>query len=360
MTASAKTLSRRLAYGTLGALGANRLMCRRNAHALRVFTVHGVSTATEHDLWTPLRDQLETRLFGELLDALSDRHEFVSIDTAVEILSGRRSPARNAVLITFDDGYRNNFLEALPVLEMYDAPATFYVTTQAVSSRQPFWFDRLDYALQSAARQGTRVEFAKREFVFENPSRAAVADEYAHLRQHAKCTFSRDQEFVAALDELAGRVEQQTGEALIDILEQDHWASVLSADDLFEFAKHPLVTIGSHTVSHSRLSFANDQDIMYELQESRKNLETWTGKTVKHFAYPNGAYDDRAMQAVHKAGYASAVTSDPGANQVGCDLMCIKRLSIPSRYSRAEIQARASGLEAALVNRLRPVSSRNN
>jgi peptidoglycan/xylan/chitin deacetylase (PgdA/CDA1 family) len=345
-----------MAYQALGALGANRLMCKLNPEALNVFTIHGVSTATESDLWTPVRDQLESRLFDELLGALSRRHVFISIDTAVEIISGRRSPVRNAVVITFDDGYRNNFLEALPVLEKYDAPAAFYVTTKAVSSRQPFWFDRLDFALQSAARHGTRVEFADKEFVFENPCREAIAKEYAILREHAKCTISNDRDFAIALDELAGRIEQQTGEALSNILEKDHWASVVSAEDLANFARHPLVTIGSHTVSHSRLSFADDRNIEFELQESKNLLEKWTGKPVIHFAYPNGAYDDRAMRAVRKAGYVSAATSDPGANQVGINLMCMKRLSIPSMYSRAEIRARASGLESVVVNTLRRVS----
>lgn len=356
MTVTRRHPTRRLVFRALDAVGANSLMRNMQSDAIRIFALHGVSSPVSSDLWTPLRDQLDVRRFDGLLAELDRRYEFVSMDTVVDLLNGQRHPIRNAVALTFDDGYSNNFVEALPVLEKYGAPATFFVTTNIVTSRQPFWFDRLDYALQGAAIKGAQFEFAGKEFALDSTCRKTLAQAFSALREHAKNAFSDDRDFTRSLGELAGRFEQETGRALHKIIERDHWSRVVTAGELATYSAHPLVTIGSHTVSHLRLSFANDVQMAQELSESKQILEEWTGKTVEHFAYPNGAYDDRSAHAVHDAGYKSAVTSNVGINRPGYDAMKLNRLSIPSNICPIEIRARASGLEYAIVNRLRQIT----
>ena len=80
-----------------------------------------------------------------------DTIAFVSLGDAVEMLAGRKPLVPYSLVLTFDDGYRNNITHALPLLRRNQVPATIYLATGHVEERRPFSFDRLDYALQHAA-----------------------------------------------------------------------------------------------------------------------------------------------------------------------------------------------------------------
>ena len=349
MGATGRSEYRKVTCRTLDALGLNRLMRARNRYDIRVLTLHGVSTVTRGDLWEPLRPQLDVRLFDAILGKLSKSYDFVSMDRVLASITGKSEPMKNSICLTFDDGYSNNFREALPVLEKYEAPGTFYVTSGNPVTREPFWFDRLDYVLQEAARQGAELEIGGRRFDFESDKREDVSRKYVELRKFAKRQFPREQEFVDSLNDLAEKAEEMTGKALKSIFEEDHWSRIVTPDELSQYASHPLVTIGSHTVNHLRLSFASSESIASELEESKTKLEAWTGRPVLHFAYPNGDFDNRSIQAVRDAGYATAVTSDAGVNRVGQNPLSMPRLDFGYTLDSAEVATRVSGLESFLL-----------
>lgn len=342
----------------MGLVGINRVFQNQSSECVRVFTLHGVADYSKNHNWVPLRHQMDQARLRQILTALSRHYRFVDMDEAVAVIRGEQPAANNVAALTFDDGYRNNFTQALPVLESLNLPATFYIATAFVTSRQPFWFDRLDYALQVLAE--TQVfQVGGREFSFGPGSRERLRANYASLRRHCKRVFDDEEEFVAALSGLAAQLEDVAGQSLASVIEDDHWACVASTKELRAAAEHPLVTIGSHTVNHLRLSCATDAAIATELSHSKAQLEQWTGQEVCHFAYPNGDYDNRCIAAVKHAGYRSAVTSDHGMNQVGKEIAALDRIDISPDRRPAEMLARASGLEDSLGGFVRRVLRRD-
>jgi len=328
--------------------GLNWLFRTKNRDKLRFLTLHGVADYRAESTWVPLRSQLDVLRMRSILQALQKEYTFISIDDAVEMIDGRRPLVENAMVLTFDDGYLNNFTEALPVLEALEIPAVFYIATGVVETRKAFWFDRLDYIVQVAAAQNASIDVYGASFKFVANDREQVTEEYARMRRWCKKKIQTDEEFVAVLDAAAETLEQQCGRRIDDILEDDPWARIVTAEELQHYARNPLVTIGSHTVSHMRLSIASDADVRRELRESREKLEAWTGKPVVHFAYPNGDWDRRSRDAVEAAGYVSAVTSDSGLQATGRDRYTIRRLSIGSDDMPGIVRARASGLQRRL------------
>jgi peptidoglycan/xylan/chitin deacetylase (PgdA/CDA1 family) len=313
-----------------------------------VFTLHGIADYSAPSQWQPLRRQMDKADLREVLSALKRKFTIVTMDEVGKILTGSMPAPDCAVALTFDDGYRNNFTQALPVLEELEIPATFYVATGFVESRGTFWFDRLDYALQSVSGPALKYQVSDKEFIFASGSRAEIQKEYEKFRQYCKENLADEEEFLAVLRELIDRLERHSGQSLESIVESDPWAAIVTKQELREYSGHPLVTIGSHTVNHIRLGCASDDVVARELADSKAQLEDWTGRRVDHFAFPNGEYDDRTRRAVRDAGYLTAATSDPGMNAAGHDSTRISRLSIPVDASPAEILARASGLEMAL------------
>lgn len=148
------------------------------------------------------------------------------------------------VLLTFDDGYANHADVALPLLEEHRAPAVFFVTTQHV--RDPG--DWLPAIRRAAARYPGPVPPEVRRDLFDG----------------------------------------------------------MSVEQLRAAAANPLVTIGSHTVSHPFLTRLGDAELARELAESKRFLEDAGGRAVDLFAYPTGDYDRRTIAAVRAAGYRAA------------------------------------------------------
>lgn len=340
-------------YALTRLLGANYVMRHRNRKLIRIFVLHGVADYESEHCWVPLRDQFPLVKLVRLLEALVNEYNFVSLDHAVRIIKGIDPPMDNCAVLTFDDGYKNNFDVALPALRELSIPATFYVTTGFVESRKPFWFDRLDYVIQQAARYSPKFSIGDRRFEFADGDRVRLKEVYAELRDYCKTTYNCEDEFLRVLAKLAEDLEKLSSASLVDVLETDEWACIVSKAQLARVNKDELVTIGSHTVKHLRLKFADLEEVRYELRESSADLTRWTGDVVCHFAYPNGAYDEVTVKEVESAGYHSAVTSDSGMNAVGDSPFTLARLSLSPDLSLSEMLGRASGLEDVFTRLVR-------
>ncbi len=160
---------------------------------------------------------------------------------------GELRDGRPGVLLTFDDGFANNCAVALPVLIELGAPAVFFVTTRHVIEPGDW--------LPATRRQALR-----------------------HWRR-------------------AWEVPAEIARDLYD---------GMSREQLARCAEHPLITVGSHTVSHPFLTRCDDAALRRELVASKETLESVTGGKVDLFAYPTGDYDRRVAEAVRRAGYARA------------------------------------------------------
>ena len=117
----------------------------------------------------------------------------------------------------------------------------------------------------------------------------------------------------------------------------------LSAADIKALAAHPLVNIGAHGDSHSRLTELLDVDLAAELKGAKSWLENIAGKPVTSLSYPHGAVDARVRAAAAAAGFALACTSEFGANEAGRDSLALRRIDIWSTDDEAKFQAKLAG-----------------
>ncbi|MBV5327352.1 MAG: polysaccharide deacetylase family protein, partial [Chlorobium sp.] len=129
-----------------------RLLIASQRNLVTILMLHGVTDPSAPSAWKPLRPQLTTKQLSHALTILAQYYKFVSLPEAAEMLSGIRPLEPNSMALTFDDGYRNNLTFALPILRQFKAPATIFLSTGNVEEQKPFWFDRLDYAIQSMSK----------------------------------------------------------------------------------------------------------------------------------------------------------------------------------------------------------------
>jgi peptidoglycan/xylan/chitin deacetylase (PgdA/CDA1 family) len=214
---------------------------------------------------------------------------------------------RPSVVITFDDGYADNLVEALPVLEEAGVPATFFVSTENIGTKAELWWDSLERMVLGDSDYPAFFtlddsQYGKTWQTVSVEQRAAMYWELHQLFMGAKTLPRTD--WLRQIGEWAG----MHGAA-------DGANRLLTIDELRSLAKSPWVTIGAHTITHPRLSSLSEDEQRHEIEESRRQLERLTGREVGVFAYPFGKksdYDATSFRICREAGYLKAAAAFPG------------------------------------------------
>jgi peptidoglycan/xylan/chitin deacetylase (PgdA/CDA1 family) len=308
--------------------------------------VHGVMDAVGAPTWRPLRHRLARGRLDECLRILSARYQFVSLGEAVAMVSGRAPIKPHSLAVTFDDGYRNQITHAMPILRKWGVPGIFFLATGHIESRRPFWFDRLDFAIQQESGQGQVVRIGD-AMVSLGGDRETLRRSYKSLRDLAKAVDREDHLMLREFEEIATSLENASGRRLADILEGDDWASVLSWDEV-RGALAEDVEFGSHTVDHVRLDRVSSEIIADQLTRSREAIEAHTGRPCRYLCYPNGSVNGEVAVIAGRCGYEAAVTTAVGLNRPGEALMLLKRINFPEQGSTAETLAEVSGFSQFL------------
>lgn len=299
--------------------------------------LHGVMDEGIPHSWVPLRPQISRTQLRRGLKVLSRYYRFIGLDQATEMISGRALFEPHCMVITFDDGYRNCLKHALPILREFGAPATLFLATGKIDRREPFWFDRLDYAIQHVGLKGRSFHTGNEKICFTSGARENLCAGFKKLRDSAKQVVRGDAQMIAEMNLLADALEKESGCNLADIFENDDWAGLLSWSEIAEAANWNDVTFGSHTVDHTRLGCVEIREARRQLLQSKESIERHTGKPCSFFCFPSGSFSRISMEWVRQCGYRAAVTTQEGLNRIRQNPFALFRLSLPWEGSRGDL-----------------------
>ena len=270
--------------------------------------------------------------FDQQMEYLSRRHTVLSVPRVVELLAAGRLPKR-AVSLTFDDGYRDNLSTAKPILERWDLPATFFVSTGFMDGSREFWWDELSRVLLEPGSLprtfdvGPGIEADRWEL-----GDSAVYTEEECLRHEAWSVRQQHDPtprhaLLRALNERIYLLPQPEKRRVLDRLFE--WSGMssdgrrshrtLTPDELIEVERGGLIDIGGHSVTHPVLSALPLDAQREEITKNKSELEEILGHPVRSFAYPHGAYSRETAAAVRHAGFESAVTVENAPLRIGTD-----------------------------------------
>lgn len=250
----------------------------------------------------PFFPALPTDVFEMQMAFVARAYVVLPLEELVDRM-GRGMLPRNALAITFDDGYRDNLTHAAPILARHGLPATVFVVTGAIESGEALWFDRLALAFKHTRAGGWMAPWG------ETLPLESAGQRLAALGQ----TLSRFKRMANA--ERRSRVE----DVLVSLGASDERPLknvMLSWDDV-QALMGLGVTIGAHTVSHPILSQLQPEEARAEIEGSRAAIRSRSGRAPLAFAYPNGGpadYGDAVVSMVRDAGFTCAVTTRFGVN----------------------------------------------
>ncbi len=238
-------------------------------------------------------------VFEAHMEYLSRRYHFVGMnDLADAIESGdwSRLPRRSLV-VTFDDGHRNNY-RLLPIFRRYGVRPTIYLVSRVIGTDRHYWFQHDGVHSWSLMRltNARRLRALEEQFDF-TPTREYPGDRHALS--------------IAEIEEMKDAVDFQP-----------------------------------HTCFHPVLPSCEEDESRREIIESKNDLDKLLGRPCRSFSYPNGDYGEREIRIAREAGFACARTIDVGWNGPGCDPF---RLRITGVTDDASINILASQLSGVTM-----------
>ncbi|MCC6710502.1 MAG: polysaccharide deacetylase family protein [Gammaproteobacteria bacterium] len=292
-------LAIRLALTTAGAL----------QRRLSIVLFHRVLSAPD----ALLPDEPDIVRFAEQISWLRDCFRILPLTDAAARLAAGTLPAR-ALCITFDDGYRDNADNALPVLQDLGVPATFFVTTRYLAGGM-MWNDRVVEAVRHWPEAHTHLDISMhglqspalamgRKAVMEN-----VLLQMKYLDYGVRETLA---------DELLARSAAPARRMMMNESE----IRTLHAAGM---------EIGGHTVSHPILCKLPASEARREIADNKSTLEQIIGAPLTSFAYPNGKpqrdYGAEHVAMLRERGYRYALTTSAGAANRSTSLLQLPRFT---------------------------------
>lgn len=331
-----RLLKRSILY-CLSKLGILDFMLYKNRKKITILAIHGVMGDHNNVDWIPLRPHLHPEELQRVLSILSEKYNFITIQQCMDMLEGKIPLIDNGLLLTFDDGYRNNIKYALPICKKFSIKPTLFIATGNVDAEECFWFDRLDYALQQNIGEILHLEHRGLIYDFDATSRDSLKASFKLFRDRCKYIFIDDREMNELFSALSKKLEISSGKALSELGREDDWSSIVSWDELREAVNANSIDVGSHTVNHWRLDCICKFDAIEQLKYSKKRIENELNISCDDFCYPNGNYNQLSIELTKASGYRSALCTNRGLCKSGDNLMTLKRFNFPSKRTKSEL-----------------------
>ena len=263
------------------------------------------------------------------MEYIRQRYEPITFQTLLDVLDGSAVLPERPVIVTFDDGYDDNYYNAFPVLRSFGIPATVFVSTGYIGQGKPFWFDLVAHILfripvGAVSLKGFDMDLRVDDDV--ESRRTATAKLIGALKRVSnQCRL----EFLNGFEREYSYVVDGDGFERSRPLDWSHVREMSAAG----------IEFGSHTVTHPILSKLDDDTLERELVLSKETLERELGKPMSILAYPVGGpeeFNEKVVEVAQAVGYRAGVSYVPGVNKMDhLDRFRLRRQHV-ERYTTAD------------------------
>lgn len=270
-----------------------------------------------------LLPRLDCNEFDRQLAYLKKTYEIISLDDAATLVRQGKGFSRPSIILTIDDGYKDSYTLAYPVIRKHDMPVTIYLTAGMIGINTGLWVDDIEYVLLNTCCES---------FTFDKlPDDGRIdistfeGKKLAEKKLYAALVRTGKQNRAKCLQELFG---------ILNIAESDSSGReriMMNWEEVREMSIGG-IDFGAHTVSHPCLPALPLDEAKQEILDSKRIIEEMTGTKVRHFAIPNGKTDDFSPELKRicvEIGFDTVVTTEPGVIGVSSDPCAFARILPP-------------------------------
>lgn len=284
---------------------------------LTIITFHRVVTEVEQNHSSNRPMMLTIAQFESIIQKISKFANPISLSEAYKYLAKKEKMPPRSIVLTFDDGYADNYKNAYPILKRYNIPATIFIATKFIDQNDTWlWWDEIEHFFKSDKRvipdfnEGYSPEFiiSLNKLNSDRGYRREAIQQFIRTTMYEIAKDERDK-FISYIRKYINYSEK-------DLML--NWDQIKKMGNLIEF--------GSHTVNHGFLDVLSENDIKLELSESKKIIEKNTAKKCQFVCYPAGHVNKTIEKIASDTGYRAGVTTNRCNNSENIDLFSLDRI----------------------------------
>lgn len=239
--------------------------------------------------------------FRDQLVWLKEHYEVLDLSYLIHRMK-REQLRGNEIAITFDDGYRDNFTQMLPIVTEIEIPVTVFIATDFINSSHEFWWDQVEQIVVSTQKKSLtlRIEDCEVSLELSSATRriSAIDTICAELKKYPQLSIRK------AIEDLAHRLECSVDPRVTH--------GIMTESDLRQMSESKWVTLGSHTCSHTRMPLLSEPEQRDELTASKQRLEQIIKQDISLISYPYGNsidFSPIAEKLVIECGYVAGIAN---------------------------------------------------
>jgi len=275
-------------------LGLSNLLWSSIPNGLYCFNFHRIGKP-EDTPFDPCVFSCDSKEFKKHLTFLKSNFKIVTLDEINTIIKQKTTVNEKIALITFDDGYLDNYELAFPILKSLNIPATFFVTTSLINSNIIPWWDEIAWHVKQCA--GKKIKLSNWKMII-SISEVVTKQDIRTVLQLIKSDPKNIEKQLVELREISSRTIPK------DICEN----LFMSWAQLKEMSENKM-TIGAHSHTHKIFSTLSEAELDFELTESKALIESSLKTNVSCLSYPIGSsttYNKNMYSVISKKGYSLA------------------------------------------------------
>jgi peptidoglycan/xylan/chitin deacetylase (PgdA/CDA1 family) len=328
-----KAISRTMHY-----LGITRLAHALGNKGVIILAYHRIVSPAPKDDYNPILASASEKDFQDQMEYLSKNYNVISLERFLKYRQERSLLPRNCAIITFDDGYKDFYKTAYPILKRFSLPATVFISTGAVEKKIVFWWDEVTHIINNTDKKSLDMKELGR-YALNDEADKAIA--LTRVQQRLKLLDDKKK------NKLIERLSIELG------VSQTGKKDYLDWEDIKEMSKNQ-ISFGAHTVNHPILTNISLDRAKQEIVESKRLLEKKLRRRVSSFAYPNGTapdFNDDIIRIVRETGFACAVTCIPAWCSQESDAFKLGRVFVKHEDDMTLFKSKMVGMDILLGKR---------
>lgn len=263
---------------------------------------------------------VDTENFNRQIHFLKNNFNILSYEDFSNSLTQQKSFVNSSCLITFDDGWHDNYVNAFPILKKHDIPALIFPATNYIETNDLFWQEAMGhgfYQLFKLNDDKAKKYLDNHDLLsLENETEDTILDNIrTYVRELKSLNYAEIDAIFDQLNNILGHIKFGDIDCYLN------WNEITTMSN-------SKIDFGSHACSHKILTRLNDQELFDELRLSKEILTKSINSEISSIAYPNGDFDERLEKYTNSAGYKVGFGTQFGAVSPYDNLLNIKRINI--------------------------------